>query len=434
MLPSRWTELRWHPEQQRLLASEARWRVVAAGRRSGKTEMAKRRLVEAALDPPAVSTPTYIAAAPTRDQAKRIWWDDIKALSPKQWIRDISESELTIHYRTGSRLMVVGLDRPQRLEGIAIDGAVIDEIDECRQNVWSSSLRPALSTAGRPGWCWFIGRPKGRRLLYDLYTNAASTPDWEAFHWTSADVIGAAEVDAARRDLDARSFQQEYEAAFLSATGLVYYALDRAKHVRPVRYDPALPLVVALDFNVAPGSAVIIQEQMMPPWDQPKAAPHQHTVVVGEVHIPDDSRTDLVCERIRTRYAGHAQEVYLYGDPAGNQRRTSAQSNDWDIVRQHLRTAFPNLRDRVARSAPPVVDSTNSVNARLCNAAGDVRFAIDPQAAPQTLMDLEGVAWIEDHATREIDKSDHRRTHWSDALRYYLHERFPIGGNNMKVN
>jgi hypothetical protein len=157
-------------------------------------------------------------------------------------------------------------------------------------------------------------------------------------------------------------------------------------------------------------------------------------VVVGEVHIPDDSRTDLVCDRIRTRYAGHSQEVYLYGDPAGNQRRTSAQSNDWDIVRQHLRTAFPNLRDRVARSAPPVVDSTNSVNARLCNAAGDVRFALDAQSAPQTLLDLEGVAWIEEHATREIDKSDSRRTHWSDALRYYLHERFPIGGNNMKVN
>lgn len=396
--------------------------------------MAKRRLVEAALDPPAVATPTFIAAAPTRDQAKRIWWDDLKALSPRQWIRDVSESELTIYYRTGSRLMVVGLDRPQRLEGIAIDGAVIDEIDECKPNVWTSSLRPALSTAGRPGWCWFIGRPKGRRLLYDLYQGASSTPDWEAFHWTSADVIGHAEVEAARRDLDARSFQQEYQAAFLSATGLVYYAFDRAKHVRAVRYDPQLPLVIALDFNVAPGSAVICQEQMLPPWNQPTGPLHQHTVVVGEVHIADDSRTDLVCERIRSRFAGHAQEVYLYGDPAGNQRRTSAQSNDWDIVRQHLRGTFQHLRDRVARSAPPVVDSTNSVNARLCNAAGDVRFAIDAQAAPQTLLDLEGVAWIEESSTREIDKSDGKRTHWSDALRYYLHERFPIGGNNMKVN
>ena len=433
MLPTRWHQLRWHPEQQRLRNSEARWRVVAAGRRSGKTELAKRKLVEAALDPPQVPTPTFIAAAPTRDQAKRIWWSDLKDLSPARWVSQVSESELTIYYKTGSRLMVVGLDRPQRIEGIAIDGAVIDEIDECRASVWTSSLRPALSTVDRPGWCWFIGRPKGRRLLYDLWQNAGATPDWEAFHWASADVIGKQEVEAARRDLDLRSFQQEYEAAFLSATGLVYYAFDRAKHLRATRYDPTLPLVIALDFNVSPGSAVLMQEQMLSPWDQPRGALTQHTVVVGEVHIADDSRTDMVCERINQRFAGHTQEVYLYGDPAGNQRRTSAQSNDWDIVRQHLRSAFPHVRDRVAKSAPLVVDSSNSVNARLCNAAGEVRFAIDASSAPQLLLDLEGVAWIEEHATREIDKSDTKRTHWSDALRYYVHERFPIGGNNMKV-
>ena len=114
-LPERWFEMLPHPEQMRLVNSPARWKVVAAGRRSGKTERAKRRLVEAALDPPAVPTPTFIAAAPTRDQAKRIWWDDLKALSPRQWITGISESELTIHYKTGSRLMVVGMDRPQQI-------------------------------------------------------------------------------------------------------------------------------------------------------------------------------------------------------------------------------------------------------------------------------------------------------------------------------
>ena len=133
-LPARWYPLEPHPEQVRLVQSTARWKVVAAGRRSGKTERAKRKLVEAALDPPKVPTPTFIAAAPTRDQAKRIWWDDLKALSPRQWISAISESELTIHYKTGSRLMVVGMDRPQRVEGIPIDGCVIDEIDECKRS------------------------------------------------------------------------------------------------------------------------------------------------------------------------------------------------------------------------------------------------------------------------------------------------------------
>ena len=421
MLPSRWTELRPHAEQARLAKSDARWRVVAAGRRSGKTEMAKRRLVEAALDPPKVSTPTFIAAAPTRDQAKRIWWDDLKALSPRQWIRDVSESELTIHYRTGSRVMVVGLDRPHRLEGIAIDGAVIDEIDECKPSVWTSSLRPALSTAGRPGWAWFIGRPKGRRLLFDLFQNAQTTDDWASFHWTSAEIIGQAELEAARRDLDPRSFSQEYEAAFLNPTGLVYYAFTREQHLRPVVYQASLPLVFCFDFNVAPGSAVVVQEQ------------GDKTCVIGEVHIPDDSRTDLVCERLRTMYRGHTGDVAIYGDPSGNQRRTSAQSNDWDIVRVELRKGFPRILDRVTRSAPAIVDSVNSVNARMLNASGTVRFAINETAAPQTLRDLESVTWVEDKDTRDIDKSDQKRTHWSDALRYYIHERHPIGGGSMRI-
>lgn len=424
-LPARWYDLEPHPEQVRLVRSPARWKVVAAGRRSGKTERAKRRLVEAALDPPHVATPTFIAAAPTRDQAKRIWWDDLKALSPKEWIANISESELTIHYRTGSRLMVVGMDRPQRVEGIPIDGCVIDEIDECKPSAWTSSLRPALSTRGRPGWCWFIGRPKGRALLYDLWHNAKGQQDWDAFHWTSADIIGQAEVEAARRDLDPRSFAQEYEAAFLNPTGLVYYAFEHGKHIRSLRYDPTLPLVFCFDFNVSPGSAVVVQEQLVDG--------QQSTCVIGEVHIPDDSRTDLVCDRLSTMYRGHAGDVLIYGDPSGNQRRTSAQSNDWDIVRGHLRKTFARVLDRVTRAAPPIVDSVNSVNARMLNAAGAVRFAIDGKAAPQTLKDLESVSWNEDKDTRDIDKADAKRTHWSDALRYYVHERHPIGGSTMRI-
>ena len=419
-LPSRWTALEPHAEQLRLVRSEARWKVVAAGRRSGKTERAKRRIVEAALDPPKVASPTYIAAAPTRDQAKRIWWDDLKALSPKQWVANVSESELTIHYRTGSRIIVVGLDRPERVEGIAIDGAVIDEIDECKPTAWSSSLRPALSTRGRPGWCWFIGRPKGRGLLYDLFSAAKHTEGWDAFHWTSAEIVGHEEIEAARRDLDPRLFAQEYEAAFLSPIGLVYYAFAHDKHLRPVAYDSSLPLVFCFDFNVSPGSAVVLQEQQLD--GQVK------TCVIGEVHIPTDSRTDIVCERLRAMFPHHAGDVLVYGDPAGNQRRTSAHSNDWDIVRLELRKTYSRVLDRVARSAPSIVDSVNSVNARLLNAAGEVRFAINGEAAPQTLRDLEGVAWNDSKESRDIDKSDMRRTHWSDALRYYIHERHPVGG------
>ncbi len=428
VLTPRWRPMKMHAERERLLSSPARHRLVAAGRRSGKTEDAKRIVIvgdanhPGALCPPDVPNPRFGIAAPTREQVKRIWWDDIKRMSPAWAIDAIHETELSIRYVTGSLLCLIGLDKPQRAEGDPYDGLVLDETQEVKPSAWLSSMRPTLSNRGRPpGWPLRIGRPKGRNHFWDWFQEGqdAKNPDTQSFTWKSAEVLSPEEIAAAKRDLDPRTYQQEYEATFLSATGLVYYAFDRDVHLRDVRYDASLPLVFCFDFNVAPGSAVVVQEQ------------NGVTCVVGEVHIPDDSRTDLVCSRLCAAYPNHRSDVLIYGDPAGNQRRTSAQSNDWDIVKQHLRRTFPRVLDRVARSAPPIVDSVNSVNARLLNAAGECRFALNPQAAPQTLRDFEAVAWDTDKDTRDIDKDDQKRTHWTDALRYYIHERFPIGGSRM---
>lgn len=426
-LTKRWVPMKMHPMRERFLWSPARHRILPAGRRSGKTEDAKRIVIagdayhSCCLVPPDVPNPRFGVAAPTREQVKRVWWEDIKRMSPPWSVLSINETELSIRYVTGASLHLIGLDKPQRAEGDPFDGLILDESQEIKPTAWTSSLRPTLSNRGRPpGWSLRIGRPKGRNHLFDWYQEGLQgDPDIESFTWTSEEVLPAAEIEAAKRDLDPRTYAQEYLATFLSATGLCCYAFDRERHLADVRYTAALPLVFAFDFNVAPGSAVVIQEQ------------DGKTCVVGEVHIPDDSRSDLVCQKLRTMFSGHTGDVLIYGDPAGNQRRTSSQSNDWDIVKAELRKGFPRVLDRVARSAPPIVDSVNSVNARMLNAAGDVRFAINPKLAPQTLRDLESVAWDEDKGERQIDKSDLKRGHWYDALRYYIHERHPIGGAKM---
>lgn len=137
--------LRPHPVQLALVQSPARFKMVPAGRRSGKTERAKRRLIKALFDchPWSVSykkpefngvtwdDPHYFAAAPTRDQAKRIWWADLKRMIHKDYVRSISESELTITTKWGASLSVVGLDKPERMEGSPWDGGVIDEFASC---------------------------------------------------------------------------------------------------------------------------------------------------------------------------------------------------------------------------------------------------------------------------------------------------------------
>ncbi|MGA3066093.1 MAG: hypothetical protein ABSF29_04515 [Tepidisphaeraceae bacterium] len=114
----RWVELRPHAEQLRLWNDETRFKVVPSGRRSGKTELAKRRLVEHLFRRTPHGKPgRYFAAAPTDDQAKRVFWEDLKALIPRKWVQSTSESDLRVTTRSGSQIWVVGLDRPQRIEG-----------------------------------------------------------------------------------------------------------------------------------------------------------------------------------------------------------------------------------------------------------------------------------------------------------------------------
>lgn len=432
MLTDRWTPLDAHVEQLRLIRSPARFRVVAAGRRSGKTERGKRHLVRCALAGiTGVARPTFVAAAPTRDQAKRIFWQDLKALSPREWIESVSESELTIRYKVGSQLMVVGLDRPQRIEGVPLDGIVVDEIAEVKRESWEQSIRPALSTKGRPpGWAWFTGRPKGRGLFYDLYSLSGTRAGWESFTWTSATVVDPAEIEQARADLDPLTFAQEYEAQWVSFEGLAYYPWSPKDHLRKLAVDQAKPLIIALDFNVDPGTAVILQEQYLDG--------ETRTCVVGEVHIPRNSNTPAVCRKLVADYGKHPADVYLYGDPAGGARHTSqTEGTDWELVRQVLVPAFgERLRWRVAKKPPYVRDRLNAVNSRLRSSSGVVRLLVDPARAPNVVKDFEGVTLLKG-GSGEIDKKGSEAkglTHLTDAIGYYISEAHSIAARVSSFN
>ena len=90
---ARWYKLRDHPVQTALIEDEVRFKVIPAGRRSGKTERAKRYTVREAMRVPG----PYFVAAPTRDQVKRVYWNDMKRLSFTSILpKPPSETELTL--------------------------------------------------------------------------------------------------------------------------------------------------------------------------------------------------------------------------------------------------------------------------------------------------------------------------------------------------
>jgi hypothetical protein len=431
-LPNRWTALRPHDEQRRLWRSKARFRVVPAGRRSGKTELAKRYLVRRAVvaheERPQYDSWFFFAAAPTRDQAKRIYWDDLKRLVPDDLILSISESQLIIKLITGAEIHVIGMDKPERIEGTPWDGGILDEYGNMKARTWTLHVRPALSDRG--GWCWLIGVPEGRNHYYDIFKNAQAddTGEWDAFHWKSADILPAAEVEAARRDLDELSFQQEYEGSFIHFQGRAYYTFDEKIHCRALTYDPVQPLIICFDFNVSPGVAVVCQEQVLPGVFLADGEPVIGTGVIGEVHIPRNSNTPAVCRKLVQDWGGHLGKVFAYGDATGGAKGTAKlQGSDWDIIAQELRPTFgQRLFFRVPKSNPAERVRVNSMNTRFQSATGLVRMMVDARRAPHVVRDLEGVRVLEG-GSGEIDKqSDPHLTHLSDAVGYYIVREYPI--------
>ena len=430
-LPSRWTPLKYHPIQYALWNSLRRFKVVPAGRRSGKTELAKRKGVLKAIGPQQFEDAWYIFAAPTHQQAKRIYWKDIKRLVPKQFIvpNGISESELTIKLITGAEITVLGLDKAERIEGRPIDWICIDEFGNCKAKIWDENIRPALSTIGRPGEAWLIGVPEGRNHYYKLSCKAIgdTSGEWGNFHWISADILDPAEIEAAKRDLDRLTYLQEYEASFLNFEGRAYYAFNRELHAKErLQYNPDLPIVLCFDFNVEPGVAAICQEQTYH-GSNPKVDKY-FTAVIGEVWIPQNSNTPVVCRKLIQDWGHHTGDVYCYGDATGGARGTAKiAGSDWDIIKQHLVPVFgQKLKWRVPKANPKERVRINAVNTRLETMDGTIRLLVDSIKAPHVANDFDGVT-LKEGGSGEIDKdADQELTHISDALGYYIERRWPI--------
>ena len=457
----RWTPLRAHPEQTRLVNSPARFKVVPAGRRSGKTERAKRRVVRAAMD---VTTfrfpdPMFACAAPTYNQAKQIYWKDLKRMIPPWMKRKVFETDLSIELITGATIKVVGMDKPERIEGSPWDGIILDEYANMKEEAWEANVLPALTD--RKGWAWLIGVPEGRNHYYDTYKNAGGPwnirndgQDWDAFTWKSIDIMDPEEIMLRRSQMDELTFQQEYEASFINFAGQAYYPFREDEHCDNLfqHYNPNGELMICLDFNVDPGVAVICQEMELPErkavdkgikvdgqtlFAGVRTEPRVYgTAVIGEVYIPRNSNTPAVCRKIAADWGDHNGPISVFGDATGGARTTQSESgaSDWDLVKENLYRDFSpqqvtiklNLSDNGKPQNPPERHRVNAVNSRLKSDSGTIRMMVDGAKAPMTVKDFEGVRLLEGGSGELDKKHDPKLTHLTDAVGYYIAKEYPV--------
>lgn len=438
--------MRDHEEQIRLCRSRARFNVVPAGRRSGKTEIVgKRKLVLKAMNAHRKDLPHFhipfpdprlFCAAPTRDQVKRIYWSDLKAMIPKNFLlKPPNESQLILQLINGAEIHCLGMDKPERAEGTPWDYGVLDEIGNMKPRTWPLHIRPALSD--RLGSCDFIGVPEGRNHYYDLYKDAleramrsrakGEQPEWDGFHWISADILPPEEIEAAKEDLDELSYQQEYEASFVNFFGRAYYNFLEKTHCSRLAYNPREDLIFTFDFNVAPGTAGVTQEQYMPSRGTGKKL--WGSGIIGEVYIPRGSNTVMVCDKLITDWGKHRGRIFCYGDSTGGAKGSAKiLGSDWQLIKEKLWHHFgvDRVIFRIPKANPRERDRVNSVNSRLLNTKGEIRMMVDPSKAPKIVKDFEGVTVVEG-GSGEIDKtSNPELSHLTDGIGYYTHREYPV--------
>ena len=200
------------PWQQEVWADDTRFKIVAAGRRTGKSRLAAWLLIVNALQ---AGKGHVFYVAPTQGQARDIMWQTLLELGHPV-ISGSHINNLQIKLVNGATISLKGADRPETMRGVSLKFLVLDEYADMKPDVFEQILRPAL--ADQKGCAMFIGTPMGRNHFYDLYKYAEidDDPTYKAWHFTSYDnpLLDPGEIDIAKKSMSSYAFRQEFMASF----------------------------------------------------------------------------------------------------------------------------------------------------------------------------------------------------------------------------
>lgn len=208
------------PWQQQVWNDKHRFKVVAAGRRTGKSRLAAYLLIVYALQ---ANKGHVFYVAPTQGQARDIMWQTLLEVGHPV-ITGSHVNNLQIKLVNGATISLKGADRPETMRGVSLKFLVMDEYADMKPEVWEQILRPAL--ADQKGDALFIGTPMGRNHFYELYKHADSgdDPTMVGFHFTSYDnpLLDPDEINAAKKSMSSYAFRQEFMASFEAAGGELF--------------------------------------------------------------------------------------------------------------------------------------------------------------------------------------------------------------------
>ena len=434
----RWEDLRSHLIQFILMnlalyfaLNIPRFFVIPSGRRSGKTELAKRRLVmEAVSTRTKWETNYYFAAAPTRPQAKDIYWDDLKALSKPWWSKKPSETELTIYTECDgikSQIKLFGMEVPERIEGTPKNGGILDEYGNMKPKVFDENVYPAL--ADRNGWCWLIGVPEKGKIHYrkkafyatdgvlpvsshnsGSIVRSKEHPEWCYAHWFSSDILPEKTIKEAKDTLDDLTYKQEFEGAFNQEGGSLYYAFHkRYVNDRVAKRDPDEILYLTCDFNKSPMAWLVGQTDTYKKRKRLKYVDH--------VTVNYDAKTQRAALEFVEKFQGHNNKyVIITGDSSNNHESIRDFTTDYLIIQSTLKAHGWKVMLDVPAGQPNINNRVNITNSLLEHH----RLYINSKCA-LLILDFES---NESDNKGGKNKKDLSQTHASDASDYLCWKLF----------
>lgn len=406
------------PLQYEIIRDRTRFKTWVAGRRSGKTYTSVGYLLAGALPAPiTANTEWYAYIAPTYKMAKRIAWEELMRMVPRNRIAKENESALAIKLVNGKWVALFGADNPDSLRGIGIKRFVMDEYADMDERVFPEIIRPTLSTTSGDGM--FIGTPKGFNHFHDLFLRGQSnTREWRSWQTTTAEggLVPPSEIEAARGVMTEKQFRQEYLASFETMASRVYHAFDRRTHLHDgIVCDPELDVLIGIDFNVNPGMHACLAQRV---------ADQVH--VFDEVYIPDGNTEELAREVVKrygvVRLASglmRKRRLIAYPDPTGRKRQTSAPTGHTDFT---ILSNDYGIEIRAPHAPYPTEDKINTTNAALMSATKRSRVFIHPRCV-KLIRGLEGLTYKGD--TQQPDKKSNL-DHMTDAFAYLVCYELPM--------
>ena len=379
----------------KILKDKTRYKILSCGRRWGKSYFSILFLLSKPFKP---GERRWIVF-PTYRQAKMVSWSILKNIFATKEV-SINETELSITLSNGAKIELKGADKPDSLRGVSTTMVVMDEYAFMKENVWGEIIQPTL--AETRGSALFVGTPSGLNHFYDLFVKGQSEGgDYKSWQFTTLEggFISEEEIEDAKKNLDERTFQQEYLASFLTSAKRAAYNFSRDVHIKVMDKSPRM--FWGVDFGVASYMTAILMCEN----------------TAGEVYVFDEiglqnSNTFELSKIMKEIAPG----LPVYPDPAGKARTSNSTKSDHRILQEAGFTVISK------KANPTQKDRLNVLNKMLQDATGKVRLFINPKCK-NLIRDLE-LCTLENG---QILKTE-TLSHFLDALCYPMDYRYGFKG------